>query len=88
MRSPSTASVAGSSVSAASTDTSTTAIAPAAIERKIVCGTRNIPSSARTTVAPEKSTARFAVAPATATASSTSRPARRSSRKRETTNSE
>ena len=71
MRSPRTASAAGSSVSAASTDTSTTAMAPTAIERKIVCGTRNMPISASTTVAPENSTARLAVAPATATASST-----------------
>ncbi len=70
-RSPRTASTAGSSVSAASTETRTTAIAPAAIERKIVWGTRNMPTSASTTVAPENSTARLAVAPATATASGT-----------------
>ena len=44
MRSPRVASAAGSSVSAASTETRTTAIAPAAIERKIVCGTRNMPA--------------------------------------------
>jgi hypothetical protein len=87
-RSPSSASNAGTSVSAAPTETSTTVIAPTARLRKIVCGTTNMPISAITTVSPLKSTARLEVAPARAIASSVSRPALRSSRKRETTNSE
>jgi hypothetical protein len=75
-----TASSAGSKVSEAATATSTTAIAPAAIERKIVVGFSSIPASASTTVIPEKNTARLAVPPAAPIAASWSRPRPRSSR--------
>ena len=63
-------------------------MAPAASARKIVVGMMNIPSSASTTVMPLKNTARLAVAPAAPIASSFSKPFFRSSRNRDTMNSE
>jgi hypothetical protein len=54
----------------------------------IELGTISIPSIAITNVVPLKITARFAVVAEPSIASSTSRPRPRSSRKRETTNSE
>ena len=80
--------MAGSSVIEETIDTTVTKIAPAANARKIVVGMMNMPSSARTTVIPLKNTARFAVAPAAPIASSLSKPFFRSSRKRDTMNSE
>ena len=59
---------AGSSVSAASTDTIPTRIAPAARLRKIVEGTSSRPNIATTNAEPLKRTARLAVAPAPAIA--------------------
>jgi len=79
---------AGSSESAAATETMPTRIAPSARLRMIEVGTMNIPSSATTKVKPLNSTARLAVAPARAIASSFARPSARSSRYRETTKSE
>jgi len=87
-RSPSRARMAGSSVSAAITETIPTRIAPAARERKIVLGTSRSPSIASTKAIPLNSTARLAVAPAVAIESSFSRPWSRSSRKRERVKSE
>jgi hypothetical protein len=75
-------------VSEAATAATTTKMAPAPSERKMVLGTRSMPISASTTVIPLNSTARLAVAPAASMASSLSRPCRRSSRYRETMNSE
>ncbi len=86
--SPITPRMAGSRVSEADTATSTTAMAPVARDRKIVVGMSSMPHSASTTVIPEKNTARLAVPPATAMASTFSRPRCRSSRYRDTTNSE
>ena len=79
-RSPRSPSSAGSNVSAASTETMPTRIAPAARLRMIEFGTRNIPNIAITKTLPLKSTARLAVAPAVSIAAcfSVSRP--RSSR--------
>ena len=56
--------------------------------KKAVNGVSSIPTSAITTTEPLTRTAREAVAPAVAMASIFSRPRRRSSRKRETMNSE
>ena len=88
IRSPSFARIAGSSVIDEMIETNVTKMAPAASARKIVVGMMNIPSSARTTVMPLKKTARFAVAPAAPIASSFSKPFFRSSRNRDTMNSE
>jgi len=79
-RSPSSERRAGRSVSAASTETIPTRIAPAARLRRIVSGTSTIPIIARTNAVPLKSTARHAVLPATPIASSFARPPLRSSR--------
>ena len=79
---------AGRRVSAASTVTTPTSIAPVARLRRIVSGTSTIPSIASTNAVPLNSTARQAVDPTVAIASSFSLPKRRSSLKRETTNSE
>ena len=79
-RSPIRASTAGSSVSAASTVTIPTRIAPAARLRRIVSGTSTIPTIARTKAEPLNSTARLAVEPTVAMARSFSLPRRRSSR--------
>ena len=68
--------------------TNVTKIAPAASARKIVVGMMNMPSRARTTVMPLKNTARLAVAPAAPIASILSKPFFRSSRNRDTMNSE
>jgi hypothetical protein len=87
-RSPSRLSSAGSSVAEAATETIPTRIAPTARLRMIELGTISIPNIAITNVVPLKSTARFAVAAEAAIASCLSRPRPRSSRKRETTNSE
>ena len=75
-------------MSAATTVTMPTRIAPVARLRRIVSGTSTIPTIARTNAEPLKSTARLAVDPTVAIASSFSCPWRRSSRKRETTKSE
>ena len=88
IRSPSSARIAGSSVIEAASAARVTRIAPAGEARKIVVGMMNIPSSASTTVMPLKNTARFAVAPAAPIASSLSNPFFRSSRYRDTMNSE
>ena len=80
IRSPILQSIAGSSVIDAAIDTSVTKMAPAASARKIVVGMMNMPSSASTTVIPEKNTARLAVAPEAPIASSLSKPFFRSSR--------
>ncbi len=86
-RSPSRLSTAGSSVIAATTETTPTRIAPVASERMIVFWTSSRPHIASTNALPLKSTARLAVAPVAAIASVFSRPRWRSSRKRETTKS-
>jgi len=88
MRSPTLDKIAGSNVMEAAMDTSVTKMAPAASERKIVVGMMNIPRRASTTVIPLKNTARLAVAPAAAMASIFSKPFFRSSRNRDTMNSE
>jgi len=87
-RSPSSEITAGTSVSAATTETIPTRIAPAARLRMMLSGTSSIPTSAITNAVPLKRTARLAVPPAAAIASIFSRPRARSSRKRESTNSE
>ena len=79
-RSPSRLRTAGSSVSAASTETMPTRIAPSARLRKIVSGTRSIPNIANTKAMPLKRTARLAVAPDATIASIFSSPRTRSSR--------
>ena len=80
MRSPSRPSSAGSSVSAASTETIATEIAPTARLFITFEGTSSIPLSAITKTVPLKSTARLEVAPDIAIASTSERPAARSSR--------
>ena len=79
-RSPSRPSTAGSSVSAATTETIPTRIAPTARLRMIELGTISIPSIATTKTVPLKKTARLAVIPDAAIASNFSRPRPRSSR--------
>ncbi len=79
---------AGNRVIDAATETSTTMMAPPARPRKIVVGTSSMPESAITTVRPLKKTARLAVAPERPIACSLSPPLRRSSRYRDTMNSE
>ncbi|CAA9536812.1 MAG: hypothetical protein AVDCRST_MAG73-1408, partial [uncultured Thermomicrobiales bacterium] len=78
--SPSRAMTAGIRVRVATTAATTTRIAPMLSERKSLVGAMNIPARARTTVMPEKSTARLAVPPAISIASSLAAPRRRSSR--------
>ena len=87
--SPSRLRIAGSSVSDAATDMITTSTVPAAMLRKIVCGTISMPSRAMITVMPLKNTVRLAVAarPADRVELVAAR-APRSSRKRDTMNSE
>ncbi len=80
IRSPSRRNSAGSNVIVAAIEARTTRIAPAAIDRKIVVGRMNIPSSAKTTVIPLNRTARLAVAPVAEIAPSRSKPFIRSSR--------
>ena len=67
-------------MTAASTETATTMIAPMAIERIVVELTRNSPASEIITVRPEKVTARPEVRSAILRASSGAAPARTSSR--------
>ena len=57
--SPSRLSTAGSSVSDAATAMIATSTEPAAMLRKIVCGTMSMPSSAMMTVMPLKNTVRL-----------------------------
>ena len=80
--------MAGRSVIDAPSAAIVTRIAPPASDRKIVAGKIIIPSRASTTVRPLKKTARFAVAPAAPIASSFAKPFFRSSRYRDTMNSE
>ena len=65
-----------------------TEIVPIAIERKSVSGRMNRPATEIITARPLKNTARPAVALAVSMAARTSRPARRSERKRVTMNNE
>jgi hypothetical protein len=71
---------AGRRVSAPSTETVTTTMAPVAMERSVAESTRNSPARETTTVAPEKATATPDVRSATARASSGDRPPASSSR--------
>ena len=87
MRSPSSPSRAGRRVSAPTTLTTPTRMAPVARLRMIVLGTISRPSMASTKALPLKSTARLAV-PAREIASRRAAPRARSSRTRETTNRE
>ena len=73
-RSPSRLRTAGSSVSAAITETMPTRIAPSARLRRTVSGTSSIPHIASTKAMPLKSTARLAVAPEATIASIFSSP--------------
>ena len=86
--SPSRLSTAGSSVRVAATAAMTTRIAPGPTLKKAVNGMSSMLRGAITTTVPLTKTARVAVPPATVVASIFSRPWRRSSRKRETMNSE
>ena len=61
-RCPSTASSAGSTVSAATIATSTAAMPPNPIERRNICGKNSSEASATATVRPENATVRPAVA--------------------------
>jgi hypothetical protein len=88
IRSPSRPRNAGSSVIEPAIAAIVTRMAPPARLRKIDTGTISIPSSASTTVRPLKNTARLAVAPERRIASSFSNPFFRSSRYRDTMNSE
>jgi hypothetical protein len=88
MRSPRRPRIAGRRVIDAAREASVTRMAPAPKLRKIDAGTMNIPSRASTTVRPLKNTARLAVAPAAPMASSLGNPFFRSSRYRDTMNSE
>ena len=81
-RSPSQASIAGSTVSEANIAIATTRIVPTANEMKALSPLMNMPAIATITVRPEISTARPEVAAATCRASSGLRPAARSSRSR------
>ena len=74
VRSPSRLSSAGRSVSAATTETSPAAIAPAARLLMTVLGTSRSPTIASVNAKPLNSTARLAVPPVAAIASSFSRP--------------
>ena len=71
---------AGRSVSAATTETMPTRIAPTARLRMIEFGTISIPNMAMTNTLPLKSTARLAVAPEASIAASSCLPWPRSSR--------
>ena len=75
-------------MSAATTETTPTMIAPTARLRRMVSGTSTMPTMAKTNARPLNPTARLAVAPAVPMASATSRPWVRSSPKRDRTNSE
>ena len=75
-------------MSAPTTVTTPTRMAPVARLRMIVLGTISRPSMASTKALPLKSTARLAVPPAREIASRRAAPRARSSRTRETTNRE
>ena len=79
-RSPSSASVAGRTVSEPRTATATTRIVASAMPMNVCWPVRNMPAMAAITVSPETSTERPDVAAAMSTASSVDRPAARSSR--------
>ena len=82
IRSPSAASVAGTTVIEPTIATATTIIVPIANDEKTGWATTNMPDIATSTVSPEISTARPDVAAATASAALLLRPAARSSRMR------
>ena len=82
MRSPSTASIAGSSVSDASTETAGISMPPMPIERTSGSGSATIASRPIATVEPETITERPAWVIVSTSADSTSSPSRSSSRKR------
>ncbi len=84
---PTTASSAGSTVSAATIAASTANIPPRPIERRNGCGKNVSAPSDTATVTPEKATVRPAVATERTTASCGSTPACSSSRNRDTTKS-
>ena len=73
-RSPSRLSIAGNSVSAATTEATPTRIAPAARLRRIESGTKSMPVIATTNATPLSTTARLEVAPAATIASTLSNP--------------
>ena len=81
-RSPSHASVAGSTVKDPTTATATTMIVPVAKDWNVAAPARYMPDIAIITVKPETSTARPEVAAAAANEASSLRPASRSSRSR------
>ena len=87
-RSPRTISSAGWKVSATRIDTNATAIAPTARLRSVESGIRNMPSIASMKATPLKTTARVAVPATMRIASCVEAPWWRSSRSRETMNSE
>ena len=76
--------MAGSSVTAAKADTATTSDPPAAIDESTRRPNTHMPERPISTARPENAIARPAVSTVRTTAASTSRPARSSSRKRET----
>ena len=82
IRSPSTASIAGISVIAASTETAGISIPPMPIERMNGSGRMTIDSRPTATVEPETMTERPACVIVSTSAVSTSSPSRSSSRKR------
>ncbi len=82
MRSPSSESIAGRTVTEPATETSTTRIAAIAKPSKISIPERNMPDMATTTVTPEIRTDRPEVAAAMRSAVAGSRPRTRSSRTR------
>jgi hypothetical protein len=84
IRSPSSASVAGSTVSEPRTAKKTTMIVPSAIAVNTLSPVMSRPASESMTVRPETTIARPAVAAAMSSAASGPRPARRSSRSRRT----
>ncbi len=88
MRRPSTASIAGSSVSVASTETTGISMPPMPIDRSSGSGSRTIASRPTATVVPEMITAWPACVIVSTSAVSTSRPSRSSSRKRKIISSE
>ena len=87
IRGPSTASIAGSSVSVASTETTGINMPPMPIERSNGSGRRTIARSPTATVVPETITEWPAWVIVSTSADSTSFPSRSSSRKRKTISS-
>ena len=86
-RGPSIPRMAGRSVTAAKAETATTRVPPAAIDDSTRRPKAHMPESPITTARPENAIDRPAVSTVRTTAASTSRPARSSSRKRETARS-